>query len=382
VLGALLCSLVYWFAAMLFDHRVGLVAGLLMSLDQILIAYANKVMSETFSLFFLTAALLLWVLFLVHRRWLLLCFSGIALGIATLAHGSTLYYWILLTIVFFVVSGFTPKETWLASLALVLPVFLLVGLWIGRNLAVFGVGEIVPTTNPILFTAARVLWTEHPQQGFGEHSKQLNDLVDSEFMRIHGLLALDWSDAELRHRYYRSYLDLRKEKALFILHEHATTYWKLALFSFLRMSVFPMPYAELCRFKAAQPLDDIEVDLRAALMHGFKQLLRGQVDPLAQAAKQIPACKAVGATWNILFWLLTIPAATIGLYQCIRQRLWLHVFLLVSTILYFTVGTALIQAGDGMQRYRLRILPSLYCLAAVGWCWRKVGAVPLNDRSQ
>ena len=75
----------------------------------------------------------------------------------------------------------------------------------------------------------------------------------------------------------------------------------------------------------------------------------------------------VGFGWNALYWIVTIPPAFLGVWLLIRARNWFALSFLVGTIAYFAITTSLVQAGDGMQRYRLRILPYLYCLAAAGW---------------
>jgi hypothetical protein len=168
-----------------------------------------------------------------------------------------------------------------------------------------------------------------------------------------------------------------------VFREHQVTYGKLALYSLLQVSVLPLPYAELCRFARAQQLDTEQESWRTKMTAAVKRLFRCEVKKFWQAVHEVPLCKLVGFGWNALYWLLTIPTAIVGSYLVVRHRPWTYSILLFGTIGYFAVTTSLAMAGDGMQRYRLRLLPYLYTLSAVGLtvCTRYGSPQSLNSDS-
>jgi 4-amino-4-deoxy-L-arabinose transferase-like glycosyltransferase len=367
MLGALSCSLAFWFAAMLFGGRVGWITGGLMALCQIQIAYTNKVLTETFSIFWFVLSTVLFLLYLVQRRPWLLGFSGLSLGMCTLAHAGSQLYWVVPVFSLAITKGFTWRQKTLAAAVFLVSFLVLPSAWQLRNLRVFGVYLLAPKSHTLIHTAALVLWHEQPGRDFKDISTNLYARVDQVFAERCGLPKPDWQDAEMRHRYFPHFLEVQGSEANRIFREHARTYARLAFRSFLKVTVLPLPYAEICRFAQAAGPGDPEEGSRARMARAVRGLFRGEFAAFGRAVADLPFCKIVGFGWNVLYWLLTIPTACLGGYLILRQKNWPAVVLLLGTIAYFAVTTSIIQAGDGMQRYRLRLLPYLYCVAAAGW---------------
>jgi hypothetical protein len=103
---------------------------------------------------------------------------------------------------------------------------------------------------------------------------------------------------------------------------------------------------------------------------------RGHFAEFCAAFRELPFCKMFGFGWNSLYWLLTVPTAIVGSWFLLRQWPLAYAILLLGTIVYFSTTTSLLMAGDGMQRYRLRLLPFFYCLVALGWSARALTRVP------
>lgn len=225
-------------------------------------------------------------------------------------------------------------------------------------------------------TGARVLATVRTDKSYAELATEAHQRVGERFRERYGIPTPDWSDAESRRRFFPLFLAVQHEEAVRLVRENSRAFVRAVCSSFLKITVLPLPYAELCRFAEAQKLDAKEENLRATMTRALKGLVRGRLGEFSDAIQQVPACKWIGFGWNALYWLLTIPPALLGLYVMVRQRNWLGVLLVVGTVAYFAVTTALVQAGDGMQRYRLRLLPYLYCMAAVGWQWRELQCAP------
>jgi 4-amino-4-deoxy-L-arabinose transferase-like glycosyltransferase len=367
VLGALGCSLTYWMAAMWFGHRAGIVAGGLMACDQVLIAYSNKVMAETFSICLFLMSTVTLLMFLAQKKqvWLWVC--GATLGVATLAHGSTIYYVIIPIAVIASWDGIPARKKVRWAALLLVASLLTTGVWQLRNKIVFGVWVVVPKEHTLVQTAARVRATKRSDKSYAELATEAHRQVDEVFRERYGIERPDWSDAELRQKYFPRFLETQSHVAMEMLGNDTRAFVRAASASFLKMTVMPLPYAEICRFAEAQRLDAKEESLRTTMLRAFKGLLRGEFGQFREAVAKISFCKFVGFGWNAAYWLVTIPAALVGGYLLMRHRNWPACVVLLGTILYFASVSSIAQAGDGMQRYRLRLLPYLYCVAAVGW---------------
>lgn len=383
LLGGLLCGIGYWVAAILVNHHVGLVTGGLLAFDQMLIAYSNKIMAETFLLFFLLASILLLVLFLEKRRPWMIGISSLALGICTLSHGSTLYYAVLPIGLIAMQSTFPRKER-ARAIAIYLLVFLVtIGMWQFRNWRVFGTYQVVPTGHTIVQTAARVMSAAPPYRPYAELADECHRRVDTIFRARFGENADDWSDAGNRRRNYPKFLATQSELGKEWLLEHPGTFARLAVIGFLKMTFLPLPYAEICRFAQAQTLDAKEESVRKTMTAALKGLFRGEFASFWIELRRVPFCKMTGFAWNAVYWVITVPPFVVGAYLLVKRFPHSHAVLLLGTIAYFAVTTAIVQAGDGMQRYRLRLLPFWYCVAAMGWCaseLKRPAQSPQTDR--
>jgi hypothetical protein len=338
-----------------------------MAFDQSLIAYSNKVMTETFAGFFFLLSTVCLVLSFARARLGALLLGGICLGVATLAHGGTVLYWVV-PVTFLAIWGGLSWKQKLVGIALFLAGWFVTTVpWQVRNQLVFGIAELAPGGHTLMTTAADVLWAEQPgldrQEARDAHTQRVRRIFEERY----GLPVPNWADAELRRRYFRQFNNLQTDESKRVLREHAGTYAKLAADGLLKLTVLPLPYAELCRFAATQELDSTGPGLRSRMMAALKKLVRGEPGAFARAVREVSFCKLFGFTWNIAYWMLVVPASLFGVVWTLRQRHWIGFVLLLGTVAYFVVTLSLIKAGDGMQRYRLRMLPYLYCVAAVGW---------------
>lgn len=375
VLGALSCCIVYWIAAMLFQHRAGVLTGLLMAFDQNGIAYANKVMTETLCVSLLSASILLLLLFLAHKKNWLLWLSGISLGLCTLAHGSTLYLGVVPVVVLAILG--TDWKQRLSWTTIFIAAFLMTtAIWQVRNYKMFRIYQLSPKSAVIATTATRVLWYDEPSRTWDEVADEWYLRADQSFGRKIGTPReqwKDWDSEEIRHRYYPAFVDHMNQEARAVFRAHFRTYSRMVFYSFVKMSLFPLPYAEFCRYAMSTKPEEQKEDLRSQVKAAFRRLLRGELGTFWQQAKHFPLCKVTGFGWNAAYWFITVPASFVGAWIIIRRYPVVYTILLLGGVAYFWVTTPIVMAGDGMNRYRLRSLPFFYCVVAAAWLGRKRG---------
>lgn len=373
VMGALACGFTFWMAAILFGKRVGLIAGWLMVLDQTLIAYSSKLMTETFCLFFLTASALLFALFLAKRIQPLLWLSGISLGISTLAHSSSLYYWVVPAVALTIWDDSLWKRKIGGVAVLAVSFYLTIATWQVRNWIVFGVYQVTPKGTVLEVTAARAIWLDQSEKSREEVANEFYAHIDGVFSEQTGIEKekwKDWTDAEIRKRHFHQFLNVQNQESIQAIKEHLPRYLRMVGYSLLKITVAPLPYAEICRFAQSAEEETDGVRARALMTSALKDLFRGEPGEFWAAFRQLPFCKLFGFGWNAAYWIVTIPPALLGVYLALRRLPWFYTIFFAGSIAYFALTTSLTMAGDGMQRYRLRTLPYLFCLAAVGWSCR------------
>lgn len=379
LLSALGCSFVYWLCAMLFGHRAGLIAGLLTTLDQSLLAYSSKIMSEVFALSLFVISSVLVLLFVSHRRYVWLILGAVLLALSALSHTSAQYYWVVPATFLVVISNVDWKNRLIAMGLFVITYLAIVGVWQSRNYREFGIYELASKSHVFTFNAALVLWHQQTEREFDDVSNEFHRSIRDLFIQKHGESSLNWNDPATRRAYVNLYEHLETQESIRVFRKHFGTYSRLAFVSFLRITILPLPYAELCRFVSPRDLKAKPVSFRAKMIAATKELLRGQVREFWLATKEVPFCKIVGFTWNVLYWFLTIPVGLLGAYLLCRHCPMPYVILLLGTIAYFAVTTSIAKAGDGMQRYRIRVVPYIYCVAALGWCGRRMVPSPSSD---
>lgn len=170
VLQALSCVLLYSLVRQYFGTRAGLVASLLLSSDLMLVFSNFEAMSEPLFVFLLIAALKVLVPSVIPtdpsivdgRRWAL---GGLLLALATLTRPTGLYLLLIFSAIV-LARGFAmgSARTAIRSIAILsLTYLVLVGSWIGRNYAIFGIPRLTNNDAVVMvyFAGAGAYQVEH-----------------------------------------------------------------------------------------------------------------------------------------------------------------------------------------------------------------------------
>jgi len=350
-MGAVSCLIIYKIGTVLFNSKVGFLAGCLLAVDFVSLLYANTLLTETLFTFLFLVSIYFVVRFLKRSSIKYLIWGGLFMGLATLCRPVSLYFPVFL-VLFFIFSSFvkgTPPVSRITNgLVFVLIFVLTLSPWLIRNYKVSGfphvssMAHMAPLNNAAYLEQARS--GRSLKEIKGEFSKELENLVKGKNL----------SAAEE----VRVAQKLGLEKIM----EHPVLYARVHLTGALHTLVEPGS-SEFWWFLGKEP----------RRIHILSRFLTGGpwgVTATALGNKSFSQiCYIAGA---MTFLLIIYIALILGLIDLTLKRKYSLVVLFVAILGYFvlTVGAL------GNMRYRVPIMPYIMLLAAYGsttnFCTKKL----------
>ena len=341
VMGAVSCLIIYGIGSMLFNKKVGFLAGCLLAVDFVSLLYANSLMTETLFAFLFLISIYFMVRFLKRSSIKFMIWGGLFMGLATLCRPVSLYFPVFV-VVFLIFSSFFKKVRFVRritnGLVFVLIFLLTLSPWIIRNTMVSGFPHVssmaymVPLNNAAYLEQAR---SGRPLKEIkGEFSKEFENLIkgknlsETEEVRIAQQLGLE---KIMKHPIL--YARVHLSGALMTLIETGSSeFWWL-------LGREPRGISTLSTFLTRGPSGII------ASVIGSKSF------------SQI--CYIAGA---MIFLLVIYIGLVVGLIGLTLKRKFSTALLLLAIPVYFllTVGPL------GSMRFRVPIMPYIMLLAAYG----------------
>ncbi len=342
VMGALSCLLIYGIGSMLFNKKVGFLAGCLLAVDFVSLLYANMLMTETLFTFLFLISIYFVVQFLKRSSIKYLVWGGLFMGLATLCRPVSLYFPVFL-VLFFILSSFF-KRTRLVSriangLVFILVFLLVLSPWLIRNTVVSGFPHISSMGRMLLMDNAVFLEQARSGRSFeeiqGEYSRELENLVKGKNL------------SETEEVRVAQQLGLEK------IMKHPILYARVHLTGALPMLVEPGS-SEFWRVLGREP---------RGIPILSKFLTRGPSGVIAsvlgnKSFSQI--CYIAGA---MIFLLVIYIALVAGLIDLTLKRKYSVVILFLAILGYFVLAVG----PMGNMRFRVPIMPYVMLLAAYGF---------------
>jgi len=352
VMGAVSCLIIYKIGTLLFNNKVGFLAGCLLAVDFASLLYTNTLMTETVFAFLFLISIYFVVRFLKRSSIKYLVWAGFFMGLATLCRPVSLYFPIFL-VPFFIFSSFAERPR-LASritngLVFVLVLLLTLSPWLIRNSIVSGFPHISPSGYMLLMNNAVFLEQAKSGRSFeeiqGEFSKELENLVKGKNL----------SETEGT----KVAQQLAREKIM----KHPVLYTKVHLAGALPMLVEPGS-SEFWRILGKKPRG---VRILSTFLTGGPQ---GVIVAVRSSKSFSQICYILG---TMMFLGVIYVGLIVGLIELLLKRKYSVVILFLAILGYFllTVGPL------GNMRYRVPIMPYVMLLAAYGFITnfftRKIG---------
>jgi len=351
IMGAVSCLIIYRIGTVLFNSKVGFLAGCLLAVDFASLLYANNLMTETLFTFLFLVSIYFVVRFLKRSSIKYLIWGGLFMGLATLCRPVSLYFPVFL-VLFFIFSSFVkrirPVNRITNGLVFILIFLLTLSPWLIRNTMVSGfphvssMAHMAPLNNAAYLEQARS--GRSLKEIKGEFSKELENLVKGK-----NLSAAE----EVR---------IAQQLALEKIMKHPILYARVHLTGVLPTLVEPGS-SEFWRVLGREPRG----------IHLLSTLLTkgpgGVIATVVGNKSFSQICYIAGA---MIFLLVVYIGLAVGLIDLTLKRKYSVVILLLAIPGYFllTVG----PLGD--MRFRVPIMPYIMLLAAYGianFCTKKIG---------
>jgi len=346
VLSALTCVLTYRLGEQLWGDRGGRIAGLLSAVSLGSIVYANYLLTETLFTFALIAACERLVAYWHHRSKRDLALVGLALGLAILCRPIAAYLPLVMIALVMAMHWPSVRQALRSALMVAVATVLLVGPWVLRNWATYGVPMLSSITNyNLLFYNAVSL--EANLRGIGQDAMRQEMQRDVEVMLARPGLA-DASDAQKAQVYGRLAWDIIKRHPL----RYALVHLKCDLNVFLPNVTEFLQQLGLTKGGKGTLSVLNQQGLWAAINHYFG-------DRIYLLLVVLPFIFVLGLTYG---------GGLMGIAILVHQRAWFSLGLLLPIIAYF----ALLPGAPAHPRFRVPIMPHICLLAAVGLtsAWR------------
>ncbi len=342
LMGALSCLIIYKIGTLLFNNRVGFLAGCLLAVDFVSLLYANMLMTETVFTFLLLVSIYFVVRFLKRLRIKYLVWGGLFMGLTTLCRPVSLYFPVFL-VLFFIFSSFvkgTPPVSRITNGLIFVLIFLLtLSPWLIRNYKVSGFPHISSMGRMLLMDNAVFLEQARSGRSFkeiqGEFNKELENLVKGKNL------------SEIEEVRIAQQLGLEK------IMKHPVLYARVHLAGTLPTLVEPGS-SEFWRLLGKKPRG----------IHILSEFLtKGSGGVIAtvlgnKSFSQI--CYIAGAMTFLLIIYIALIAGSIDL---ILKGKYSVVILFLAILGYFLLAVGPL----GNMRYRIPIMPYIMLLAAYGF---------------
>ena len=341
VMGAVSCLIIYKIGTLLFNNKVGFLAGCLLAVDFASLLYANTLMTETVFTFLFLVSIYFVARFLKRSSIKYLVWGGLFMGLATLCRPVSLCFPVFL-VVFFIFSGFLKRTRLLSritnGLIFVLIFLLTLSPWLIRNTIVFGfprihsMGIMLLTDNAAYLEQARSGRSfEEIQREFG---KELENLVKGKNL----------SEAEE--------VKVAQKLGLEKIMKHPILYARVHLAGALPMLVEPAS-SEFWRLLGREP----------GGIHILSRFLTGGLQGVIVAVRSSKSfsqiCYIVG---TMTFLGVIYLGLIVGLIELLLKRKYSVVILFLAILGYFLLAVGPL----GNMRYRVPIMPYVMLLAAYG----------------
>jgi 4-amino-4-deoxy-L-arabinose transferase-like glycosyltransferase len=347
------CLLLFRLARELVGERAAVWASLFLASD-VMVAVSNfEAMSEPLFLFLLlAAAVCLWPVrgLEAGQSWLWRLLSGGALlGLAVLTRPAALYLPVIVGLAY-LFSGWSLGRLKTALLQLsccLLPFLALVGGWVARNAATFGLAKVttVDTQNLVYFTGAGAY-----QVRFGITLEDAQQRIAEEFHVV------PYRVAQNDHVSGRSAKEINEElraRTWDVLRRYPGALLKSSLLGLAKASVSHCTeqLAWLVRLEWTAP--------------GTGGLLRGDGEAYARLGSNPPVLIAAFG-WQLLHTAAGLLLAAVGAWRVLRERATRGAGLLLLLLLAYFWLTVALFGYDAFYRSRIPALPFLFVLAGVG----------------
>jgi 4-amino-4-deoxy-L-arabinose transferase-like glycosyltransferase len=338
ILQALTAVAVYWFAASTFGRRAGLIAGVLVAADAVMMVENFEAMSEGLYVMLATWGTVLWLAILRPQPARpvggLAASAGALLGLATLTRPAGVYLPIALLVASLVVAAIyrsRPLLRWSLIAIAVYAVFVVP--WMARNYAVFGIPRMTITDSltKVYFSGAGAIAED---EGLAREEAQAKIARD-----------YDLETVVVAHNYWRS------ERSVAEMDAAQRRAYRQIVASHPR----GLAISSLKGFAKAMLGHDVSVLAHATGLewHGARGLSKNH--PLLQIA----------LVYQEAFTLLVLLAAAIGYVLLLRDRAQRGLWLGLSAVLAYYALTILIVGLDAYTRHRLAVTPLMAVLAGV-----------------
>jgi len=342
VMGALSCLIIYKIGTLLFEKKVGLLAGCLLAVDFVSLLYANMLMTETVFTFLFLVSIYFVVRFLRRSSVKYLVWGALFMGLATLCRPVSLYFPVFI-VLFFIFSGFLKRTRLVGcitnGLIFALIFWLTLSPWLIRNTIVFGFPRIHSMGGMLLSHNAVFLEQARSGRSFKEiqreFGKELENLVKGKNL----------SEAEE----VRVAQQLGQKKIM----KHPILYARVHLAGVLSMLVEPGS-SEFWRLLGRKPRG-------IPILSRFLTKGSGGVIATVLGNKSFSQiCYIAGA---MIFLLIIYIALIAGSIDLILKRKYSVVILFLAILGYFLLAVGPL----GNMRYRVPIMPYIMLLAAYGF---------------
>jgi len=341
VMGALSCLIVYRIGSLLFNKKVGFLAGCLLAVDFASLLYANMLMTETLFTFLFLISIYFVVKFFEKSSIKYLAWTGFFMGLATLCRPISLYFPVFL-VPFLIFSGFFKRARLMRRIAngafFTLIFLLTLSPWLIRNTIVSGfpyvssMARMAPLNNAAYLEQARS--SRSLTEIRAELGKELENLVKGKNL----------SEAEE--------VKVAQKLGLEKIMKHPVLYARVHLAGVFSILLEPGS-SEFWRVLGREP-------------RGFHILstflTRGPWGVVASVVRDKSLSQICYIAGAMVFLLAIYIALIVGVIGLTLKRKYSLVILFLAIMGYFvlTVGPL------GNMRYRIPIMPYIILLAAYG----------------
>ncbi len=361
-IGAVTCFLLYKLGTMLFDEKVGLVAGYLLAFEYVSIMFEQALFSDTLFTFLFILAIYFFVKFFETDYKKHLVYVGIFLGLATHCRPISLYFPVVL--VFLFIFKYVRRKIKFTKL-LVSAAIVVLSFWITilpgfiRNYLDFG------TTLQFSVYKARILLVN---AAYLENAK-----TGISFNAAFAKLSKEF-DHQVKNKNLSS-SQLRKHKEQFAIKrilKNPLAYTKMLLIA--TVALYSVHGKNILSYLLGLK-DQGWLQGERHQLHSFSAFFKQEVWPSLQGIINTPTLWLkifflLLLTLIIMFYLAVITGATFMW----RNKKISELSLLICTIVYFTT----LSVPSANLRYRIPIMPFLIVLAAfaIVKLWNRVYSNP------
>jgi 4-amino-4-deoxy-L-arabinose transferase-like glycosyltransferase len=339
IIGSLTCIIVYKLGKIIFNENVALIAGLLCAFEYSTILYNNIPITETLFTFLFLIHIFFFVKYMMDNFDRELIYSAVFLGLATLCRPISIYFFIFLSLSFFMHFRNKLKTGVLNYAFFILVFFLTIAPWMVRNYAVSGTflistfqKEVVHWNIPQIKSLGQKtnrrpsIKEDHHQQGnkFQNQSQNSYKTKDetqkiSTIRNIINVIVLDTQRYVIGIAHFFSALG-------------SSSYSKLLGYPYTSMNA--------------------------------QVWTQGTWEDVLAKIQEKSRLEWLFLCFAPVFLLFLYSTMCFGIYSCMRENKLMVMTLFLSIIIYFTIATGPVASYS--ERYRVPIMPYIILLSCYG----------------